>query len=67
MDELDFIHSSRKSWALLRKLGVTQPTCKENCVNANPISAKLNKISNIKPSKMESIRTKRSYNISLNN
>jgi len=67
MDELDFTYSSRKSWALLRKLGVTQPTRKENCVNANAISANLYKISNIKPSKMETIRTKRLYKIALDN
>lgn len=67
MDELDFIHSSRKSWALLRKLGAAQPTRKEICVNANAISANLYKISYIKPSKMESIRTKRSPKIALDN
>lgn len=43
MDELDFTHSSRKSWAQLKKLGASQPTHKENCVNANVISANIYK------------------------
>ncbi|KAL4092463.1 hypothetical protein QTP88_026964 [Uroleucon formosanum] len=61
MQDLDFTHSSRESWALLRKLGAAQPAHKENCVRANAVSSALFKVSNIKPSKKEKIKIKKLY------
>ncbi|KAL4153873.1 hypothetical protein QTP88_001706 [Uroleucon formosanum] len=38
MEEMDFSHSSRKSWDLLRKLGSAQPTRKEHGITANAVA-----------------------------
>lgn len=40
MEEMDFSHSSRKSWDLLRKLGSAQPTRKEHGTTANAVAKK---------------------------
>jgi hypothetical protein len=53
MEKLDFTHSSRKSWDLLRKLGSTQPALSSTTVTTKEISNNLFKTSNIKPSKQE--------------
>jgi len=60
MQELDFTHSSRRSWALLRKLGGAQPVRKEKRVTANDISNVLFKTSNIKPNKQEKLHARTS-------
>jgi hypothetical protein len=61
MQELDFTHSSRRSWALLRNIGSTQPVRKEKRVTANDILNILFKTSNIKPNKQEKSQAKTSY------
>lgn len=38
MQELDFTHSSRRIWVILRKLGDAQPVRKEKGVTADDIS-----------------------------
>ncbi|VVC34569.1 Endonuclease/exonuclease/phosphatase [Cinara cedri] len=38
MEEMDYTHSSRKSWSLLRKLGAVHPSKKAGCVAAIDIS-----------------------------
>lgn len=61
MDNMDFTHSSRKSWELLRKLGAAQPSRKNGNVTANAISSIINKTSNIKPNKHEKSEVKRKF------
>jgi len=61
MEEMDFSHSSRKSWDLLRKLGSTQPTRKEHGITANTFASNLFKTSNIKPTKQMNINIKNEY------
>lgn len=40
VEQLDFTHSSHKSWSLLRKLGsVVHPSSKQSAVNPNRISS----------------------------
>lgn len=56
-----FYHSSRKSWALLRRLGAAQPIRKEGEVSANDVASILFKTSNIKPSKHEKIEIKKKF------
>jgi len=53
MEEMDYTHSSRKSWAFLRKLGAAQPSRKVGYVVASDIANLLFKTSNIKPQKCE--------------
>jgi len=55
---MDFTHSSRKSWDLLRKLGSTQPIVSSSKVTAKAISNNFFKTSNIKLSKQEKITIK---------
>jgi len=55
MEEMDFTHSSRKSWDLLRKLGSAQPVVSSSKVTAKAILNNLFRTSNIKPSKQEKI------------
>jgi hypothetical protein len=59
MNNIDLTHSSRKSWELLRKLGVTQPSRKNGNVTVNAISSIIFKTSNIKPNKFEKSEIKR--------
>lgn len=61
MQDLDFTHSSRESWTLLRKLGAAQPMHKKNYVRANAVSSALFKVFNIKSSKKDKIRIKKLY------
>lgn len=53
MEEMNHTHSSRKSWALLRKLGAAQPSRKVRCVVASDIANLLFRTSNIKSQKCE--------------
>jgi len=61
MDNLDFTHSSRESWSLLRKLGAAQLSYTERKVSPNDISNILFKTSNIKPAKYEKMKIKFEY------
>jgi len=61
MKDLDFMHSSRRSWALLRKLEGSQPVRNEKGVRANDISNIFFKTSNIKPNKQEKSQARTSY------
>jgi len=67
MEEMDFSHSSRKSWDLLRKLGSAQPTRKEHGITANAVASNLFKTSNIKPTKQMIIKIKNEYKNELDN
>ncbi|KAL4153463.1 hypothetical protein QTP88_001296 [Uroleucon formosanum] len=61
MEEMDFTHSSRESWSLLRKLGAAKETWKEHKVTPNAISNIIFKSSNIKPSKLEKRNIKHDF------
>lgn len=66
MNEIDFTHSSRESWSLLRKLGAAQTSWKGIKVSPNSISTILHKTANIKPKKPEKMKmkadTRKSFN-----
>jgi hypothetical protein len=59
--EMDYTHSSRKSWSLLRKLDAAQPTRKVSSVAAGDVANILYKTSNMKPHKNEKIELKREF------
>jgi len=61
MEEMDFFHSSRKRWYLLKKLSAAQPTKKENGITANAVASNLLKTSNFKPTKQMNIMIKNEY------
>jgi len=61
MEEMDFSHSSRKSWDLLRKLGASQQTRKENSITPNAVASNLFKTSNIKPTKEKNVTIANEY------
>jgi hypothetical protein len=61
MNEMDFTHSSREIWSLLRKLGAAQPSWRESKVSPNSISNILFKTSNIKPGKLENLKIKHDF------
>jgi len=63
MEEMDFMHSSRTSWALLWKLEAAHLSRKENNVKPSEKSNILFKISNIKPKKK---RRKKRFELYLN-
>lgn len=48
---MDYTHSSRKSWTILRNLVATEPVGKENEASTSTKSSVVFKTSNIKPSK----------------
>jgi len=56
MEEMDYTHSSRKGWCLLRRLDAAQPTRKVGNVAAGDFANILYKTSNIKPHKSEKSR-----------
>lgn len=58
---MDFTHSSRESWSLLRKLGAAQPSWRESMVSPNYISNILFKTSNINPGKLENLKLKHDF------
>lgn len=58
MDNLDFTHSSRESWSLLRKLGAAQPSYTSSKVPPNDVSI-------IKPKKYEKTKIKYEYKTKL--
>jgi hypothetical protein len=66
MEEMDYTHSSRKSCALLRKLGAAQPSRKVGSVAANDIANLLFIKSNIKPQKSEKIEARKELSELLN-
>lgn len=53
MEEMDYTHSSRKRWTLLRKLGAAQPSRKVGSIAASDIANLFFKTSNIKPQRSE--------------
>jgi len=61
MEEMDSSHSSRKSWDLLRKLGASQQTRKENSITPNAVESNLFKTSNIKPTKQKNVSIANEY------
>lgn len=61
LEEMDFTHSSRESWSLLRKLGTAKATWREHKVKPNAISNIIFKSSNIKPSKLEKLKIKTDF------
>lgn len=66
MEEMDYTHSSRKSWALLRKLGAAQPSRKVGSVAASDIANLLFRTSNIKSQKSEKIEARKELSELLN-
>jgi hypothetical protein len=66
MDEMDFTHSSRESWSLLRKLEAAQSSWKACKVSLNSISTILHKTTNIKPKKSDKMKVKADYKEELN-
>jgi hypothetical protein len=46
---MDFTHSSRKSWTVLRKLGAASTTKKDRPLDVNQVARAIHKTSNIKP------------------
>jgi len=61
MEEMDFFHSSWKSWDLLRKLGASQQTRKENSITPNAVASNLFETSNIKPTKQKNVTIANEY------
>jgi hypothetical protein len=61
MNEMDFSHSSRKRWSLLRKLGVAQTSCKAIKISPNSIAITLHKTTNIKPKQPDKMKVKADY------
>jgi len=53
MEEINYTYSSRKNYALVRKLGVAHSTRKVGCVAANDIANLLFKMSNNEPHKCQ--------------
>jgi hypothetical protein len=66
MDKLDFIHSNRETWFLLRKLGAAQLSYTSCKVSPNDVSNILFNTSNIKPKKHEKTKIKYEYKTILN-
>lgn len=67
MKDMDFSHSSQKSWDLLRKMGAAQPTWKENAITANAPESNFFKTSNIKLTKQRNFMINRIYKKELEN
>jgi len=63
---MDYTHSSRKSWALLRKLEAAQPSRIVGSVAASDIANLLFRTSNIKPQKSEKIEARKELSELLN-
>ena len=61
MNEMGFIHLSRESWSLLRKLRTAQTSWKARKDSPNSISTILHKTTNIKPKKSEKMNVKVDY------
>lgn len=61
MEEMDFTHSSRESWPLLRKLKPAKATWKEHKIIPNAISNIIFNSSNIKQSKLKKFKIKNDF------
>jgi hypothetical protein len=61
-----YTHSSRKRWAILTKLGASQPSRKVGSVAASDIANLLFRTSNIKPQKSEKIEARKELSELLN-
>lgn len=56
---MDYTHSSRKIWSLLRKFGAAQPSRIVSCVSATNIASTFFKTPNIKSQKSKKIDVRR--------